>query len=442
VRGYALRRCDPATADDVVSEVFVVACRRLDDVSGDDALPWLLACARLALANQARSGRRQAALSDRLAGGLPPTTQQAPRSADRGLARALAALGERDREVLMLVAWEGLEPAGAARGAAATGLLTGDPVKPPHGSTFSSPTRGVGVPVKGSERLLALRTPDPVGGPDWGMRLLSTTRALGCVQIGRVVDGRLGVIGQDGAFADDGRFHELPPTVLEHANCAVQDVAGRTFLAVSVNGMPASVMPAACAVRPSPPLPRPLPKPTQAPPPLCAPEDVRIPRYGLLGPQARAITYKGHDGREVSVPTVGPQGAYLVVLAPDPRHPPTGQYTVASGPGSGLTSVRYRDGHVCKIRSPALIGGAKPCPPVGYREPRRAQVTDAQVAAPVHARLRDVGRDELRLDVSFKARLAVSSGRSSYHLWVTFPRSKSCSISAMGGPSPGNVAAR
>jgi hypothetical protein len=28
VRGYALRRTDPHSADDVVSEVFVVACRR------------------------------------------------------------------------------------------------------------------------------------------------------------------------------------------------------------------------------------------------------------------------------------------------------------------------------------------------------------------------------------------------------------------------------
>jgi len=83
VRGYAMRRCDPAAADDVVSEVFVVACRRLDDVPGDDALPWLLACARRVLANQARSGRRQAALNDRLAG----EARRGTRSSDGGLAR-------------------------------------------------------------------------------------------------------------------------------------------------------------------------------------------------------------------------------------------------------------------------------------------------------------------------------------------------------------------
>ena len=30
------------------------------------------------------------------------------------------------------------------------------------------------------------------------------------MQVGRVVDGRLGILGQDGAFHNDGLFHELP----------------------------------------------------------------------------------------------------------------------------------------------------------------------------------------------------------------------------------------
>jgi RNA polymerase sigma-70 factor (ECF subfamily) len=44
VRAYARRRVDPVAADDAVSEVFVIAWRRLDDVP-DDALPWLLGLA-------------------------------------------------------------------------------------------------------------------------------------------------------------------------------------------------------------------------------------------------------------------------------------------------------------------------------------------------------------------------------------------------------------
>jgi RNA polymerase sigma-70 factor (ECF subfamily) len=113
VRAYALRRADPATADDVVSEVFVVACRRLSDVPAD-ALPWLLACARRVLANQRRGQRRQRALGERLAA-TRESEPRGPDSPDGALAAALARLSDADREVLMLIAWDGLEPARAAR---------------------------------------------------------------------------------------------------------------------------------------------------------------------------------------------------------------------------------------------------------------------------------------------------------------------------------------
>jgi RNA polymerase sigma-70 factor (ECF subfamily) len=112
VRAYAARRVPAATADDVVSDVFVVAWRRLDDVP-DDGLPWLLGCAQRIIANQRRSVRRQAALRERLS----RERTVAPRGhpiADSVLADALGALSKGDREVLMLTAWEGLEPAGAA----------------------------------------------------------------------------------------------------------------------------------------------------------------------------------------------------------------------------------------------------------------------------------------------------------------------------------------
>ena len=115
VRAYALRRCDAATADDVVSDVFVVACRRHEDVPAD-ALPWLLACARRVLANQARSGRRQVALGARVAEAeRAAPAGEPPESPDGALARALRTLSERDRELLMLIAWEELAPARAAR---------------------------------------------------------------------------------------------------------------------------------------------------------------------------------------------------------------------------------------------------------------------------------------------------------------------------------------
>lgn len=115
VRAYARRRVDAAAADDAASEVFAIAWRRLDDVP-TDALPWLLGCARRVLAHQHRRARRDVALVDRLeaAASLGPAAVGIDRG-DTGLAEALAELSERDRELLLLVAWEGLEPAEAAK---------------------------------------------------------------------------------------------------------------------------------------------------------------------------------------------------------------------------------------------------------------------------------------------------------------------------------------
>jgi RNA polymerase sigma-70 factor, ECF subfamily len=108
VRAYARRRVDPAVADDITSEVFVVAWRRLEDVP-DNALPWLLGCARRVLMHHHRRSRRDAALV-----ALLEATHAGQVSDDLVLARALSELSDRDRELLLLIAWEGLKPAEAA----------------------------------------------------------------------------------------------------------------------------------------------------------------------------------------------------------------------------------------------------------------------------------------------------------------------------------------
>lgn len=118
VMAYALRHLDPESAQDVLSETFLVAWRRLPDVP-EDALPWLLVVARHTIANLRRSGRRQA----RTALELQRFQQVAEPAAaadvlaterDAVLAR-LAALTSREREALLLVAWDGLTPKQAAR---------------------------------------------------------------------------------------------------------------------------------------------------------------------------------------------------------------------------------------------------------------------------------------------------------------------------------------
>jgi len=120
VLAYARRRVGDDAAADVVADTFLVAWRRLDAV-GDDPLPWLYGVARKVIANQRRAQRRSQALvgrlaEDRVAPAPAPSPEDAFGAAD-ALRDAFARLGERDREALALVAWEGLDPDHAARAA-------------------------------------------------------------------------------------------------------------------------------------------------------------------------------------------------------------------------------------------------------------------------------------------------------------------------------------
>ena len=118
--GYALRRVDePADAADVVAETFLVAWRRLGDVpEGEAARGWLLGVARRVPANHRRGERRRDGLADRLAREVMAVPVE--RDGHEVVRRALARLGDEDRELLLLAGWEGLAPAEIAK---ATGTL-------------------------------------------------------------------------------------------------------------------------------------------------------------------------------------------------------------------------------------------------------------------------------------------------------------------------------
>jgi RNA polymerase sigma-70 factor (ECF subfamily) len=113
VKAYVRRRADTATTDDVLAEVFLVCWRRFEELP-PDPLPWLLAVARRVLSTQRRSQRRRSALIDRLAQNAAEPPDVYVSVEDGALAGALAGLGEADRELLLLIAWDGLTPAQAA----------------------------------------------------------------------------------------------------------------------------------------------------------------------------------------------------------------------------------------------------------------------------------------------------------------------------------------
>jgi RNA polymerase sigma-70 factor (ECF subfamily) len=114
VLGYALRRVAPDEAADVAADVFLTAWRRFADVPrGGEARLWLYATARRVVANRARSERRRTRLRARLLRETADRPQLAP---ERELvADAFGRLPAADREILSLVAWEGLSADELAR---------------------------------------------------------------------------------------------------------------------------------------------------------------------------------------------------------------------------------------------------------------------------------------------------------------------------------------
>ena len=112
VIAYARRRGsrDPEA---VGAEVLAIAWRKLAEVPWDDARPWLFATAR----NLLLAEWRKASAAD---GGdeIPEMAREAEPEVqvlDPELERCLRELSVRDREALLLVAWEDLTPVLAAR---------------------------------------------------------------------------------------------------------------------------------------------------------------------------------------------------------------------------------------------------------------------------------------------------------------------------------------
>lgn len=110
VLAYAASHAGAQRAEDITSETFTIAWRKLDQMPSN-ALPWLLGIAR----NLVRAARRQTTHYE---------LADAPADDDFALIElraALAGLSEADQEVLTLIAWHGL---GAAEAAQVLGCTT------------------------------------------------------------------------------------------------------------------------------------------------------------------------------------------------------------------------------------------------------------------------------------------------------------------------------
>lgn len=337
-----------------------------------------------------------------------------------------------------------------------------------HG-TDSNSIPATPPPAVGTAQIAATAA-DPSGGRAWGLRTVQTQRLEACLQIGRLQAGKIGAVGQDGAFENDGHFHPIP--LHENFPCGQTDARGYLFLNVFEREIPASAAlgaAAGCYVgQPAPGIPR-------QPHRLggCSVRDLRNVAYGVLGPDAVSITY--NINHHLVTERTGPDGAYLVVLPATQQsctslakggkscEEGSGEVTTPNLQSGVITAVTYRDGHVCRLSTPTATSvGAGSCPNVGYTHYppfHPPHVAASQVAAPLtvhhYVANRFCYRSEkhvlippeipcdhgvprgytigntnrsLLIDISFTAPLAATNQHSVYEWSLGLARSPSCAV--------------
>jgi hypothetical protein len=293
-------------------------------------------------------------------------------------------------------------PALAAVGAASGWFSRGKP------DVFypASATSGAGKAIPGT-RMLSIRVADPGGGPQWGLRLVKTTRGETCLQVGRVEYGELGSLGIDDSWGNDRKFHPISPNDSEGDICGATDSAGHGFVSSGEHGWPASAYTptdygtgtafafcqagnhlASLRSRVDS-----LPKGSNARSQLeqilkrqeaarskthtCPAGSLRMIFVGLLGPDAKSISYETPSGTSRTENTVGGVGAYLVVFKQTASDCNDFSRTVLGGSNgcqdnyggtdspvlrgpNAVTSVTYNNGKSCTDQpSPALAAAFK-----------------------------------------------------------------------------------
>lgn len=116
ILAYVRRRSDTATSEDLTAEVFARAWRHWETHTGDD-LPWLYGIARNVLLEHYRARDHQTNIIKASAQQVTDRTPDLTDAVDTSLSihAALQRLNESDREILLLHAWEGLDPAEIAQ---------------------------------------------------------------------------------------------------------------------------------------------------------------------------------------------------------------------------------------------------------------------------------------------------------------------------------------
>jgi hypothetical protein len=194
--------------------------------------------------------------------------------------------------------------AGGALGAREL-LTVGEPIRD-LGDPKPSRDRGPGVTQPSTVGLLALRVKDPTGAPSWAVRVFKTNRGAGCVQVGQVYRGRFGLVR-----AEDGPGGKRVFRPVRARGGATSSLCS----GAAANGFPVVKGLRKVEITGG------MGDPRRCGSASCPITEVRVIRYGLLGPAARRATLVDLDGRRLASMRLSPKsgGAYLFVHRADPE---------------------------------------------------------------------------------------------------------------------------
>lgn len=108
VSKYLTRRVDRSDVEDLAADIFEIAWRKRQDCPNGAELPWLYRIAGFVVANHRRKQRRRGFTLELLEQDNSAPSAEELVLASRGISDAYAALKPNDRQILSLVAFEGL----------------------------------------------------------------------------------------------------------------------------------------------------------------------------------------------------------------------------------------------------------------------------------------------------------------------------------------------
>jgi hypothetical protein len=212
------------------------------------------------------------------------------------------------------------------------------------------------------------------------MRIVRTTRGEACLQVGRILEGKIGVLGSGYAFHADGRFHALSPEDALGLHCVHVDAHGHVVdvqgpMTVSADGLSLAE---SMTDRVHCDLPGQHDWGVRCPSP-----QLRLMAFGALGPDAASL-HVHFQGRSFNVKPYSADGVYLLVFKA-PAGTNAGAYFGAPAPGPPTMIVTFANGSSCPL--PA-VNDSFICNPEGIDYATGPKITATDVASRVHASYR------------------------------------------------------